>query len=90
MKTIIATEDEINNLVTDALRKVLKEYIPAREIAKELGGIELAEEITGLKKPTIYSLTSLGKIPHMKVSSKLRFNRTDLMKWMADKNQDVK
>jgi excisionase family DNA binding protein len=38
-----------------------------------IGGIELATLITGLKKSTIYKLTSEGKIPYEKLGGKLRF-----------------
>lgn len=90
MKTILITDAELKTLLSDAVKQGIETYMPAQAVPKEIGGLELAEEITGLARPTIYMLTSTNAIPHMKVGSKLRFNRTDLMKWIEDKNQQVK
>lgn len=48
-----------------------------------IGGIELAIEITGLAKPTIYSLVSTRKIPHSKQGKRLYFSRRELLEWLA-------
>lgn len=48
----------------------------------EIGGIELAEAITGLARPTIYSLASQRKIPHSKKGKKLYFSRFELTEWI--------
>jgi excisionase family DNA binding protein len=48
----------------------------------EVGGIELAQEITRLSKPRIYALVSQRGIPHSKRGNKLYFNRTDLLTWV--------
>lgn len=49
----------------------------------ELGGIELAKEITKLSKATIYGLVSRRKIPHSKKGKYLYFSRSDLLAWIA-------
>ena len=86
---IITTEEQLSQIVQAAIGNAIK-GIPDKAEINEFGGLELAMEITGLSKPTVYSMTSLNQIPHMKISSKLRFNRTDLLKWMAEKNQSLK
>lgn len=48
-----------------------------------IGGIELAIEITGLAKPTIYGLVSKRKIPHSKQGKRLYFSRRELLEWLA-------
>lgn len=52
-----------------------------------IGGIELAMQITGLAKSTIYNLVSDGRIPHMKRGKKLYFSRMELESWIADGKQ---
>ena len=56
---------------------------------KELGSIELAEEITGLSKSTLYRLTSTRAIPHLKKNGKLFFKRDELEKWLEEGRQDT-
>jgi excisionase family DNA binding protein len=51
--------------------------------APEVGGIELAQEVTRLSKPRIYALVSARDIPHAKRGNKLYFNRTELLEWVA-------
>ena len=48
----------------------------------EVGGIELAQEVTRLSKPRIYALVSARGIPHAKRGNKLYFNRVDLLAWI--------
>ena len=51
--------------------------------AAEVGGIELAREVTRLSKPRIYALVSARGIPHAKRGNKLYFNRAELLDWVA-------
>lgn len=48
----------------------------------KLGGVELAIEITGLAKSTIYSLVSERKIPHSKKGKRLYFSAQELLDWL--------
>jgi hypothetical protein len=50
----------------------------------EVGGIELAQEITRLSKARIYALVSARGVPHMKRGNRLTFSRTELLAWMAE------
>lgn len=49
----------------------------------EIGKIDLAMEVTGLVKPTIYSMVSDRKIPHYKMGKNLYFKRKDLEDWIT-------
>ena len=45
--------------------------------APEVGGIELAQQVTRLSKPRLYALVSARGIPHAKRGNKLYFTRAD-------------
>jgi hypothetical protein len=49
----------------------------------EVGGIELAQQVTRLSKARIYALVSVRGIPHAKRGNKLYFNRAELLEWVA-------
>ena len=55
-----------------------------KEREDEIGGIELAIELTGLAKPTIYGLVSERKIPYSKRGKKLYFSRKELLIWLTN------
>jgi excisionase family DNA binding protein len=52
--------------------------------ALEVGGIELAQQVTRLSKPRIYALVSARGIPHAKRGNKLYFNRAELLAWVQE------
>ncbi|MDJ1469071.1 helix-turn-helix domain-containing protein [Cytophagaceae bacterium DM2B3-1] len=56
--------------------------IPVAPADKQLGGIELAMQITGLAQSTIYNLVCAGSIPHMKRGRKLYFSKPELEAWI--------
>lgn len=81
----------VTNLTIDdiakAIRNELKGYFEQQEEKDredEIGGIELAIELTGLAKPTIYGLVSERKIPHSKRGKKLYFSRRELLVWLTN------
>jgi excisionase family DNA binding protein len=51
----------------------------------EVGQIELAAEVTGLSKSSIYHLTHEGKIPCSKRGKRLYFKRSELETWLMEK-----
>ena len=72
--------------ITQAIRNELKAYFEDKqeiEREDEIGGIELAIEVTGLAKPTVYGLVSERKIPHSKRGKKLYFSRRELLEWLT-------
>lgn len=50
----------------------------------EMGQIEMAMEITGLARATIYSRCSKRTLPHIKRGKFLYFSRSDLGKWLQE------
>jgi excisionase family DNA binding protein len=55
--------------------------------APQVGGIELAQELTRLSKARIYTLVSERAIPHAKRGNRLFFNRQELLEWVAAGNR---
>ena len=54
----------------------------ASKPAAEIGGMDLARELTRLSTARIYTLVSEGKIPVSKRGNRLTFNRFDLLDWI--------
>ncbi len=83
MENLLLTQlspTDIKNIVLEGIKEYFAEQKPISE--DEIGGIELAQSITGLKPPTIYSKVAKREIPHFKQSGKLRFSRKDLTEWV--------
>lgn len=56
----------------------------------EIGGIELASQITRLSKARIYTLVSDRGIPHKKRGNRLTFRRSELLEWLDKGNREEK
>lgn len=74
-------ENRLGN-VESLLNRLIENAKPVNPTLPEIGGVELAMEITGLKRPTIYGLTSARGIPHYRQGKKLRFKRSELIQWI--------
>jgi excisionase family DNA binding protein len=69
----------------DRLEALISERLPnsgSNRTLPEVGGLELAQEITRLSKARIYALVSAREIPHRKRGNKLHFNRAELLEWV--------
>jgi excisionase family DNA binding protein len=90
MNTTIFTqlsETDIRAMLRAELEAFFREHFPALPTASprpSLGGLDLAVEVTGLKKPTLYSLVHRRVIPFFKQGKKLYFKREDLEAWIED------
>lgn len=74
--------------ITQAIRTELETFFAERVLPEnskddEIGGIELAQEITSLAKATIYGKVAARQIPHSKRGKKLYFSRSELLEWLA-------
>lgn len=79
--------DEFRNIVRQELAALLQ--APHAASTDNVGGIDLAAEITRLSKSRIYALVQQRGIPHSKRGNKLYFNRTELLAWVkAGKRQE--
>ncbi len=76
------TIDDISKAIRNELRNYFEEQ-EEKEREDEIGGIELAIEVSGLAKPTIYGLVSRREIPHSKRGKKLYFSRRELKEWLT-------
>lgn len=68
----------------DQLESLLKEEGNKRGARYRVGGIDLAAEVTGLAKPTIYKLVARRMIPFSKPTGtrNLRFSEERLLAWI--------
>jgi excisionase family DNA binding protein len=71
----------------------LKEYAQQKESSQcdelgEMGGIELAAQITGLSKSTLYALSSKGAIPYHKAKGgkRIYFFKSELLAWIKSQH----
>jgi predicted DNA-binding transcriptional regulator AlpA len=78
------TESEIRAAIRSELETFFAEYALTASSSEsdQLGGIELAQQVTGLAKPTIYGLAAQSKIPCMKQGKKLYFSKRELTDWI--------
>ncbi len=78
------SDSEIRQLFREELENFFIENKIGENKTKtdEIGGIDLAIELTGLAKPTIYGLVSERKIPHSKQGKRLYFSRQELTDWL--------
>ncbi len=96
MENLVFTQlsiPEVRQLFREELENYFTENRNGEMVAEtdEIGGIDLAIEVTGLAKPTIYGLVSERKIPHSKQGKRLYFSRQDLLEWIKNgkrKTQD--
>jgi excisionase family DNA binding protein len=72
----------LNNLEALTL-EALQHLRSTSQPTPEVGGIELAQEVTRLSKARVYALVSARAIPHAKRGNKLYFNRAELTAWVA-------
>jgi len=57
---------------------------------EELGGIELATEMTRLSRARVYALVASRGIPHFKRGNRLTFRKSDLAAWLLEGRRDQK
>lgn len=87
MSTTVFTqlsETEIQAMFRQVLESFFadKEATITAQALPEIGGMDLAMEITGLKRPSIYGLTSTKAIPHYRQGKRLYFKRSELVAWI--------
>ncbi len=80
------SDEEIRQLFREELENFFaeKRFADEKSKSEEIGGIDLAIELTGLAKPTIYSLCSERRIPHSKQGKRLYFSSQELLEWIKN------
>lgn len=77
---VLVSETRLNQIQSDI--SSLKELISSKKPQREISGIEMAVEITGMSKATIYSKVAKEEIPFIKRGGRLYFERTKLIDWI--------
>ncbi len=76
--------ERLSNIETHLNALLQEKEAPKQVQEDEIGGVELAERVTKLKKSTIYYLTHKRQIPYFKKGRKLYFSRNDLEDWIKE------
>ena len=71
-------------------QEVARGVVPSQPSYPDVGGIELAQQITRLSKARVYALVSERQLPHTKRGNKLYFTRVELLAWMEKGRRDTK
>ncbi|MCB2380456.1 helix-turn-helix domain-containing protein [Hymenobacter sp. BT635] len=78
-----AIDGRLRNIEALVLEILQHQRAGPKSMLPEVGGIELAQEITQLSKSRVYALVSARKIPHAKRGNKLYFSLTELQSWIS-------
>lgn len=73
-------EAKVDALAMDV--RALKSRTMNEKPTDEIGGLDMAVEITRLARRTIYKLTHRREIPHRRVGGRLYFRRAELEAWI--------
>jgi len=88
--------EQIEEIAALAAAKALKEFREATlqgsstNNPEDIGGIELACQITGLSPSSIYRKSSQGEIPVSRKGGKLYFSRKRLIAWIESGNKQTR
>ncbi len=85
------SEQELKTIVESSIRKILNEQ--GGRPNNEEGGFlnfEQACKFLDFAKPTLYSKTSKGEIPHFKKGKRLLFKKSELLKWIEGTRRKTK
>lgn len=88
-----AIEEILNPIIRKSVSEAIRnenQKSKTNHTPKKVGGIDLAIEVTGLAKQTIYALTSKKQIPFFKRGAKLYFKSDDLYEWIEQGNTNSK
>lgn len=78
---VLVPEKRLNEIQEDI--SSLRELLTSKKPEKEIGGIQLAMDITGLTQGTIYQLVHHKRIPFIK-NGRLYFERSKLIAWIKE------
>ena len=78
-------EEVISNIVKQAVEEAFQRQAEESPRYPEKVAIELASEITGYTKNSLYQMHSRGQVPGaLKVGGKLMFDTATLQQWVAE------
>lgn len=80
----------LRDIVRDVLQDVLANKTTSTlQLTNRIGGIELAVEVTGMAKQTVYNMVSQRTLPHSKRGGRIFFEEEVLRNWMVDNRRPV-
>lgn len=84
------TQQQYDHLIhkLDDLESLLKQSMGGGISGDRVGGVELAMEVTGYEKATVYKKIKRG-MPHTKDGSKLFFSEKALREWMINPKKNT-
>ena len=91
-RIIDLTVAELQNIIGKTVKNNLPIQQTSEQNLPDLGGIALAEEITGWAKATIYTKVHFRTIPFIKKegTKKLFFSRKELLDWLRSGKKKTK
>ena len=82
---ILGLKELIENIVKDAVKDAFQRQAEESPRYPERVAVELASEITGYTKNSLYQMHSKGQVPGaIKVGGKLMFETATLRQWVAE------
>jgi len=79
----------LQEIIPHCIEQIVSSSQPQNPVP-DIGGLEVALEVTGLEKQTIYGHTSKKTIPYDKRGGKLYFSREALLQWIKSGRRDEK
>lgn len=81
----------LRTLIREEVQKAQhNKHVPSDTLTHDrVGGIKLAEEITGFARQSIYNLASKRKIPHSKRNGTLVFSEKTLRDWLLENQRPL-
>lgn len=82
---ILGLKELIENIVKEAVKEAFQRQAEESPRYPERVAVELASQITGYSKNSLYQMHSRGQIPGaIKVGGKLMFDTATLRQWVED------
>jgi len=86
------TEEQFRGILREEVRNSLQEHYIHKpdQFIDEVLDINEVMTLTKLRKPTIYKLTSTGKIPFFKRSKNLYFMKSEIIEWLLERRKNLR
>ena len=84
-------EAYLRSLIHDEVKNALQATLSVAPTIDRtrIGGINLAVEVTGMAKQTIYNLVSKRLIPHAKRGGRIIFDEDKLRSWLVENDRPL-
>lgn len=86
MSTLLKRMDSLTAQV-DSVLGIVRETIKAKESGNRTMNVQEVCEMLGMKKGTLYHMTSMGRIPCYRAGRKLLFFEAEILKWVDERKK---